>query len=157
MPGAIQTGLPDSSLPLSRDAAPCTMTSDGAGPMTWTAVAGQSPVQMPGNVVTLVRFTSVDPDSSFEQACRYDGTLAGLSAAARAVIAALNPQTAAVTVVAPDTVLDLTVPEAPAPTQAELDRAQFFADVRAERQQAKYEALSPELQARCLPEYVESL
>ena len=128
--------------------------------MTWTAVAGQSPVQMPGNVVTVVRFTSVDPDSSFEQACPYDGTLAGLSAAARAVIANLNPETAAVAVVAPDTVLDLAepVPPAPpAPTQAELDRAAFFADLRAARQQAKYDALSPDLQARCLPEYVDSL
>ena len=125
--------------------------------MTWTAVAGQSPVQMPGNVVTLVRFTSVDPDSSFEQACRYDGTLAGLTAAARAVIANLNPETAAVAVVAPETVLDLTVPDAPTPTQADLDRAAFFADLRAARQQAKYDALSPDLQARCLPEYVESL
>ena len=125
--------------------------------MTWTAVAGQSPVQMPGNVVTMVRFTSVDPDSSFEQACRYDGTLAGLAAAARAVIANLNPETAAVAVVAPDTVLDLTVPEAPAPTQAEIDRAAFFRDVRAERQQAKYDALSADLQARCLPEYVADL
>ena len=125
--------------------------------MTWTAVAGQSPVQMPGNVVTMVRFTSVDPDSSFEQACRYDGTLAGLAAAARAVIANLNPETTAVAVVAPDTVLDLTVPEAPAPTQAEIDRAAFFRDVRAERQQAKYDALSADLQARCLPEYVADL
>lgn len=125
--------------------------------MTWTAIAGHSPVQNPGNVVTIVRFTSVAPDSSFEQACAYDGSLAGLSAAARAVIAKLNPETAAVTVVAPDTTLDLTVPTAPTPTQAELDRAAFFADVQTERQQAKLAALSTDLQARCLPDYIPDL
>ena len=76
------------------------------------------------------------------------------------VIANLNPETAAVTVVAPDTLLHLAEPVPPdpsAPTQAELDRAAFFADVFAERQQAKLAALSAGLQSRCLPDYVDSL
>ena len=157
----MQTGLPDSSLPLSRDAAllMTTPTLDAGLPM-WTATTGASPVLNPGNVVTIVTLTNSETGATINQEFRYDGTQAALERVVRTALAGLSDSSPAVTFVAPDTVLDLSEPvppAAPAPTQAELDRAAFFADLRAARQQAKYDALSPDLQARCLPEYVDSL
>lgn len=65
-------------------------------------------------------------------------------------------------VIAPGTVIDIVpdpVPADPTPGQikAQQARQQFFDDLQAARQQAKFDALSQDLQARCLPEYINSL
>ena len=58
----------------------------------------------------------------------------------------------------PDPIVQPPPPPDPVPpTQAELDRAAFFTDLDTSRQQAKFDALSPDLQKRCLPEYVSGL
>lgn len=58
----------------------------------------------------------------------------------------------------PDPVVVPTPPaDPPPPTQEEIDRAQFFADLFAARQQAKFDALPPDLQKRCLTDYVSQL
>lgn len=99
--------------------------------MTWSAIARKSPVQNPGDVVTLVSVRNNDTSVVVDREFRYDGTKASLEAAVRSAVTRIDAGTDAVTVVAPGTVLDLSEPAIPPPpTQAELDRRAYFAAKR---------------------------
>lgn len=90
--------------------------------MTWTAMVGKSPRQAPGDVVTTVTFTS-DSAKGFTQDVQNDGSVASLTAASKAVAGKLDSATAAVQVVTPGTVLDLTdpvPPQQPPPTPLQI-------------------------------------
>lgn len=128
--------------------------------MTWTAVAGKSPVQNPGDVVTTVTLTNVGTGKPFNRDYRNDGTAAGLIAAIRATLSKMDASTDTIAVVAPGTVLDIADPAVVVPdppTKAQQARDAFFTDLRASQQQAKSDALPADLKARCLPEYVSGL
>lgn len=122
--------------------------------MTWTLIVTgvtQTPTGQEASCVL------TDGVSKFPQSFQTDGTTASLKAQAQS--ATTRKDTIAAK---PDLFVGLTLdlsPDAPPspPTKAEADRAQFFADVAAARQQDKLKALSPELYARCLPEYVKGL
>lgn len=97
--------------------------------MAWIAIAGDSPVKG-DRIVTTVRLTN--GTKTVDVPVPNDGTLAGLQAAVRALIAQRTaPDGDPVQIVAPGTILDLTPPPGPPPpTQAELDRAAWFQDWR---------------------------
>lgn len=89
-----------------------------------------------------------------------DGTRASLRVAVLGFIAGQTQRDAKKSDITPGLVIDCTpdpMPDPPKPTDAELARAQFFADLFDARQQEKVNTLPPDLAARCLPEYVDGL
>lgn len=93
--------------------------------MAWVAITAESPVQG-DTVVTTVRFTN--GTKTVDVQLPNDGTVAGLSAAARAFVAQRNNQGDRTTIVPPGTLLDLVGPTPAQPTQAELDRSAWLKD-----------------------------
>lgn len=67
--------------------------------MSWTVVAGKSPVQNAGAVVTIATITNDGTGKSFDTEIRYDGTLAGLQAACAALVLKVDGQSKPVFVV----------------------------------------------------------
>src|SRR5690242_18692403 len=92
--------------------------------MPWTATAGPSPVQG-DSVITVVHLDN-GAGKQFDIQVVNDGTLTNLQAQTRQRLLALNG-TGVRQVVAPGTVLDLSAPVPPQPTQADLDRATWAA------------------------------
>ena len=99
--------------------------------MAWQAMAGPSPVQSDaGQVVTTCRIQNVALGiGPLTVDVPNDGTVAGLTAAVKAMIAVRSQSTGQRNVVPSGTVLDLSDPPPPAgPTQADINRSQWGTD-----------------------------
>lgn len=94
--------------------------------MSWTVVAGKSPVQNPGVVVTIATITNDATGKSFDAEVRNDGTLAGLQAACAALVLKVDGQSKPV-FVAPGTSFAIADPANPTPpTDDQLAQAAYF-------------------------------